>query len=111
MVKLVWQYIIGLVVFALVLIACSDLGNSQVIKQLDREGQPVIVTVYFYDTQKELKQALQRYNPADGLQGMAIWSESDNECTIHTLAIKRVDDEATKTLGHEMLHCIYGSYH
>ena len=105
------KYILGFAVMALTIVACSDNQKTNIVKQLDREGQPLVVTVHFYSTEKELKQALQRYNPAEGLQGMAIWSESDNECAIHTLAIKRIDDEATKTLGHEMLHCIYGSYH
>jgi hypothetical protein len=104
------KYVLGFAIAAFLIVACGE-RKPNIVKQLDREGKPTIVTVHFYENERELKQAMQRYNPPEGLQGMAIWSESDAVCTIHTLAVKRVDDEATRTLGHEMLHCIYGSFH
>jgi hypothetical protein len=56
--------------------------------------------------------------------GFAAWNEfRDREgntvelpgeqyrCTIHTFQPKRQDDQLVLTMGHELLHCIYGSYH
>ena len=54
--------------------------------------------------------------------GFAAWSEQrtpdgilietdKNSCVIHTFQPKRQNDQLVRTMGHELLHCIYGSYH
>jgi len=62
---------------------------------------------------------LPRAHDLTGLQGFALWYEFPNgkpedelyTCEIHIARPGRVDDTHTLTLGHEMLHCVYGSYH
>ena len=95
---------------------CSDQTSIKPIKgDLDRVGQDLIITVKFYKTQKELIGARVEIEPSfdkrQNLQGFAIWSPNDNVCTIYTLTPKRIDDDRTTTLGHEMLHCLIGKYH
>jgi hypothetical protein len=34
-----------------------------------------------------------------------------NHCEIHAPTSEFVDDEATRVLGHELLHCVHGRYH
>lgn len=34
-----------------------------------------------------------------------------SQCEIHALRPIRVDDERTRVLGHEFLHCLIGYYH
>lgn len=34
-----------------------------------------------------------------------------NHCEIHAPTPEFVDDEPTRVLGHELLHCIHGRYH
>lgn len=96
----------------------------------DREGHPVPVTVYFYDSAREVTikyreiHGIARSEKIATRHGFAIWPEwrdtqtgealefpDQYECEIHTVRPTRVDDIATLTLGHEVLHCIYGSYH
>lgn len=96
--------------------ACSDQNNIKPIKgDLDRIGQDLIITVKLYETQKELINARVEIEPSfdkrQNLQGFAIWSPNDNVCAIYTLKPRRIDDDRTTTLGHEMLHCLIGTYH
>ena len=46
-----------------------------------------------------------------GIQGQALYSLDDNKCEIIIYEPRKVDDEATLTLGHELMHCLYGDYH
>lgn len=47
--------------------------------------------------------------PGDDLHGFA--GKRGNTVVIYTLAPKTVDDQATLTLGHEVLHVVLGEYH
>jgi hypothetical protein len=93
--------------------------REPIVKEFDRTGQEVCIVVNSYETEKDLHLALKNRIPGynlDQLQntrlyGQAIWSPSDNKCEIFSLLPKSIDDEHTLTIGHELLHCIYGSYH
>lgn len=49
----------------------------------------------------------------NGLKGEVLYFRGNNRCDIliKKTRLLRVDDEATLTLGHELMHCLYGDYH
>lgn len=111
-----------------VLVGCAP--NSNINKTIDRTEKEIIITVKFYENRIQLEDA---YREANNLGknveipeqwGFAQWNSWRNaageyidlpgeeyRCDIHTFRPKRIDDQAVVTLGHELLHCIYGSYH
>ena len=120
----------GGVIFALIIIAASLVLTScengeQVEPTFDRSGLIVETKVTVYDRLRDMHNAykdvhdLPNSHDLTGLQGFAVWYEFPNgkpkdenyTCEIHIVRPTRVDDTRTLTLGHEMLHCIYGSYH
>lgn len=105
------------------IVSCSS-DQPSIQGSIDRVGQEIKVTVYFYDDNTVIRQQyaltnnISYRNTSPDLQGFAIWHEWSTEpanvqyeCVIHTLRPRRIDDRNTTTLGHEMLHCLYGSYH
>lgn len=125
------KYLIAGAVFlgTIVLLSACEPRKERVEKVHDRTGHPIIVTVHIYDTQRELDQAyrdlhgISRRDDHDRRYGFAVWPEwrdrdgnpvnegGEWTCEIHILEPRFVDDDRTLTLGHEMVHCIYGSYH
>lgn len=113
---------------ALLLVACEP-RKEPIEKAHDRTGTPIEMTVHVYQTQRELDEAyrrihnVRRQDDPDSRHGFALWPEwrdvdgnAVNDggkwtCDVHILEPKYIDDERTLTLGHEMVHCIYGSYH
>jgi hypothetical protein len=113
---------------ALTLTACEP-RKEPIEKKIDRTGKPITVTTYVYSTQRQLDEAFRaihnipRGEDVDSRYGFARWQEwrdgagnvieidEQLTCELHILDPKYVDDEATLTLGHEMIHCLYGSYH
>ena len=48
------------------------------------------------------------------IEGCALFMRYQNgtsDCEVNIVQPKYVDDEHTLTLGHEVLHCVYGLYH
>lgn len=113
------------------LFGCEPAGvppEKRIDIKINRVGQPIKVTVHFYDSTKDLENIyalthnLTRYGDSGILMGFAVWKEwFDNgvrvefpdkyECVIYSRRPKSIDDKYVTTLGHEMLHCIYGAYH
>lgn len=85
----------------------------------------VLITFYWFDTEKEMQQAYIRiFGPEDAdvevvdglLRGFSgTWAVPEkNICVLDLYAVRpqEVDDDATLTIGHEVLHCVYGTkYH
>ena len=65
------------------------------------------IKFYSYKTKEELNATLEVIHH----EGMAIWSPQDEKCEVHFIEPRFTDDQNTLTLGHEVLHCIRGSYH
>lgn len=72
-----------------------------------------VVEVKMVD-QRTLYSLYEKYGkkvPTNGnLKGFAGRGE-DGRCVILITPVKKVDDDATLTLGHELLHCMWGNYH
>lgn len=113
---------------AFAVVSCNPVGE-RVEKNFDRTETPVKITVFFYPnnsavtTEYRIRHDIPRSSPFPGVEGFAVWPEwrdkdgnpiekkDEFECEIHAVQPKSVDDNATMTLGHELLHCLYGSYH
>ena len=85
-------------------------GDKNTINQdFNREGKTLSVKIITASSVKEMKAKAWSYE--EGIQGQALYSPNDNKCEIVIYKPQRVDDEATLTLGHELMHCLYGNYH
>jgi len=98
---------------AVSLTACqSTIESSLPVKEeFNRDGKEIRLTVHTYKNGRELNKHVP--NPSKGLNGQAVYAHADNICDIHAKKPKNVklDDEYAKTLGHELMHCLYGDYH
>jgi hypothetical protein len=76
----------------------------------------VNLRIEVFDTKENLDQYIStHFKIREGKrEGMAYWykNDPDNECTIYVPSPKGISlKEAESIYGHEILHCIYGSYH
>lgn len=117
-----------LIIISIVLMIASCSPESNIKPTMDRTNQDLNIRVIFYDTKSDLAEAYREVNqlPANAevpdQWGFAAWNEqrtpegtlidSENKmCVIHTFQPKRQNDRLVLTMGHELLHCVYGSYH
>lgn len=104
--------VIGVLILGLVILLGANYGGERIQPEFDREGQYIKVYIEFYDTESELMDAIAPWNPDDiPHKGMAGWSLDENYCYLFSLKPQYVDDDHTMTVGHELLHCVYGQYH
>lgn len=87
--------------FSLLTLACSE----QVDKEFNREGEQLSITTTFSDNMKR-----DVWKHEEGIMGQALYSPNDNVCEI-IISSKLSIGEQQKTLGHELMHCLYGDYH
>lgn len=102
----------------LLLAACEDSGTGSNLKEdFDRSGRPHSITVNVYETKRAMQRAKQEASgiPLEtDLMGWSEWSPSKEGwgCTIHVTKPKGATDKGTfRTWGHELTHCMYGSFH
>jgi hypothetical protein len=113
----------------LILVAgCSPESNIK--PTIDRVGENISVQVIFHDNRASLEEAYRVSNnlastdPVPEQWGFSVWNMwldadgnqvdlpgRDYRCTVHSFHPKSIDDQHVRTLGHELLHCVYGSYH
>lgn len=96
-----------------VLTACGSTleSNLPVKEEFNRDRQEIKLTVHNYSNERELNKNVP--NPSKGLNGQAVYAHGDNICDIHIKKNKtiKLDDNYALTLGHELMHCLYGDYH
>lgn len=100
---------LAILVTALFLISCSV--EKEIEPTLNREGEIITLTIETFKDEESLNESV--INPARGLQGQATYYLTSNECSVKLIKPRtiHVDDEYALTLGHEIMHCIYGDYH
>lgn len=106
----------SLLILFVLLISCTEAPKDKIEKELFRANQENRISVYFYPTKRQLNE---EYNKRYGgneteREGFAVWANPGKMpywCEIHVLEPIWIDDENTLTMGHELAHCIYGSYH
>jgi len=113
-----FPWIISGLMVILLLVSCEQM-KTPMQKEHNRSEKEITITVYEYKTYTEVSKALEIFQAERGQQatkdtslGWSGWDrEEPYQCEIHIKAPTRIDDEDTLTLGHEMAHCLYGSYH
>lgn len=90
------------------LLGCNNPKQS-IKEDFDNTGKELIVTVTTYDSYQKLNDNV--LIPAEGLQGQAHLSGNTCDIKLYKPRIVKEDDEFTLTLGHELMHCLYGNYH
>jgi len=105
--------------FVAVLIAsCSDQPNDNKIKgSHNYEGKPFTITVNVYPTRMAMESAVRGMN-TESIEGFAAWTLRKDDldtmtgCTLYLQKPTGVrDSKQLQTWGHELAHCVYGSYH
>ena len=95
--------------------------------KIDYSGSAILITPYVFDTREQMHKALKRrgIDVSPKLLGKAIWREwvdqktgksimkpdSIPPCDIYLVKPKRIKGPEMATIGHEMAHCIFGSFH
>jgi hypothetical protein len=92
------------------LISC---GKPPMEKDLNRENEILEIHFHAFKDEKSMITHLRNegYDTPDNLLGFSIWSPQDNNCDVYYVTPRGVDDRNMLTLGHEVAHCIYGSFH
>lgn len=111
-----YKCVMGVIILiSLLLIGYWQFNNrSPIIPTHNWVETPINVTTHFYDSVRSLSQAYWTNVKDDGKEryGWAVWYPEDKECVIHVVEVKHANDNRViETLGHEFLHCLYGSWH
>lgn len=84
----------------------------EVTGDMRRIEQPFEMTVITYESKRDLNRAANiifNDNRKDR-DGFAVWTLT--KCTIHVLNLRRpTDRETLPEWGHELAHCVYGTFH
>lgn len=113
--KIFWVNLMHKLVVILTLMfltACaSKTSYLPVTEEFNKAGKTLQVTVNNYTSTRELNK--HTLNPSKGLKGQAIYAKEDLICDINIVRPKNInlDDNYALTLGHELMHCLYGNYH
>jgi len=97
------------------LISCGE-NNNTLPQDFDRTNQNIILTVTWHDNQEEVDLEFVKSfgEPNPGRTGFAVWKNPGNipyTCDIHGIRPKSLNDENMDTLGHELTHCLIGTFH
>lgn len=94
-------------------LALSCTPSNHINEDFNREGLVLQVTVDTYPSLQSLQDNTNR--PILGLKGQATYYLNDPDRACHIKLYKpptiKEDDEFSLTLGHELMHCLYGNYH
>lgn len=101
---LVWGVLLG----TLLLSSC-DSERPLVKKDFDNTGKTLTLTVTTYNSLDKLNLNVRK--PAQGLKGQAYLLDDVCDIKVYEPRTLREDDEFALTLGHELMHCLYGNYH
>jgi len=104
-------------ILALFLVSCDK--PTEIKKTHDLTDQYVDIRVMTFESRSQLNKFLELKSYSDQeVEGLARWAhpKSDmtkvNRCDIYVVEPSGVRDKGTLTTwGHELAHCMYGSYH
>ena len=107
---------IGAVVLVGLLMSC-DSTDKGMNKTHDITGEYVDIRVMTFSTQRQLNKYLKRKD-GEEVEGLAQWAHPKGDLTkVKRCDIYVVEPNSSRdygqmeTWGHELMHCIYGSYH
>lgn len=107
--------IIATVLLTMFLISCDQ--PTSLNKTHDITGEYVDIRVQTFSSQRQLNKYLKR-KEGDEVEGLAQWAHPKGDltkvkrCDIYVVEPRDSRDYGQmETWGHELMHCIYGSYH
>jgi len=105
----------------LFLTSCEPSETKGLPEDFDRSGEAIEITVIWHKSQQAVDKAYveefgrERNERGINRLGFAVWANPSREpkwCRIHAMKPTRVkNDDKMDTLGHEMLHCMIGTFH
>lgn len=103
----------------LVFLASCDPSQQTIKKTHDVTGEYIDIRVMTFSSQNRLQRYLEKNGmTSDEVDGLAQWAHPKddltkvNRCEIYVVEPSGVRDTTTlSTWGHELAHCIYGSFH
>ena len=108
-----------LILSTLFLTSC-DPSPKSLPEDFDRSGEEMRITVIFHPNQAAVDKAYVeefgrvRNESSINRLGFAVWANPGNKpywCRIHAQKPTGKDDEKMDTLGHELAHCLIGTWH
>lgn len=111
--KLLIQILLIVAVISITIIV-GHFTRGSVLQTHDMTGREITMVVYTYETGDDVSQSYWGSVHDDGVKrnGWAGWSEDGLYCEIHTLDLRHLrDSERERIAGHELFHCVYGSFH
>lgn len=110
----------GFIAASLLFLVSCDPSPSSLPEDFDRSGEEMRITVIFHATQSDIDKAfVEEFGRARNESkikrlGFAVWANPGNKpywCRIHAQKPTKEDDEKMDTLGHELAHCLIGTFH
>ena len=103
----------------LFVVSCDPLPDEGLIKTHDVTGEYVDIRVMTFKSQSSLQKYLTKNKMTFyEVDGLAQWAHPKNDltkvnrCEIYVVEPSGVKDvDVLETWGHELAHCIYGSFH
>lgn len=113
--SIIFLFILSIQLF---LVSCDNNSVPKITKEIDRTNTPITLTVSVYGSRQKLQKAWRKHAKKHNLDedlivlGFAFWdAEEPYRCDIHVKDIKQLNDIEMETWGHELAHCVYGTYH
>lgn len=109
------KIIIGVMV--LFMVSCEPSPNEKISGTQDYSGTQFPITVYTFQNQREFDKAVKDIKTHDEpALGYSRWYLSKktgemSRCEIYVIVPEGVEDKHMTTWGHELAHCVYGTYH
>lgn len=110
--------VVAMILLCGLLAACTPApAGDPITPEFDRSNQIIRVKVVYHDTLGEVRAAKAAVTNVSirevpqQLLGFAGWNYHNTYCEVHLVRPERSLDDRVLTLGHEMLHCVHGSYH
>jgi hypothetical protein len=110
---------LGIIYIFLLLGSCSKQPGDGIEGTQNYEGQQFPITVHVFDTRAQLQKAIEDINnrgeEVDGFSAWYLRSKADptmTRCDLYVVRPSSVNDHSQMTTwGHELAHCVYGTYH
>jgi hypothetical protein len=92
------------------LISCA---TANYVEYGNRATYRLEINFHEFTTLEKMQEQIKRdgYTVSDAARGFSVWSSQDIVCDVYYIKPTTVNDPKTTVLGHEVMHCIYGSYH
>ena len=107
-----------LVLLSALIVSCSENESAVIEGTHDTTGQDMIIQVHTFRNESALNDAVSKLEgvPSFKVEGLAQWRldamGNFKRCDIYVVKPKgKFDYGQQETWGHELMHCVYGSYH